>query len=391
MSQSLPIRRFSYQQPECELTVQGVVSPLSQWLEQTVLRELDFCLRVGNTRLQGDRQLLEELMIGVANYLEVYLQWDRVEDLVHLHQVSYGRWRKLELTTLELFDLHVVLEELSGQCQLLPKISLTASNRPIWLSMAAILIAVAGLGTWRITNFEPVPQVSNAKSPAQTPVAVRPEAGITSRDSPRPSVEPTPELKKQPQAPQPITFGNHERSADVKPKPAPPVDDRINRPSPTPASTPQPTVTASAVPSSEAPLAVIPEEPPAESSSRLLNQPQGRSPKVPAKMRIVSLRKLSAPDPSDSVVDYGLAIAQLNDQLNQVLPMGASTEAIPKAVVLILTAVKAEDKRIFRLRAEANQSQAVKQIISLLEEALNRDRNVQLPAGEYELLLQIAE
>jgi hypothetical protein len=362
MSQSS--HSLSYHQPECELSIQAKVSPLSQWSEQTILAELDFCLRIGNLQIKGDQQLLQELIIAVANYLEGYLRWDRVGELVNNHQISYGRWRKLELTTLQLFDLHVVLEELTGQCQLLPKIS--ASNRPVWLSMAAILIAVAGVGTWKITNPETVPQASSIP----TPVAVRPRV-------PKPSQETASRLQPQ--------VAPHQRSLDATRETDPQV---INRsPKERLDFTSEPSAPPMINPTVGVESAVTPAPTP--------NLPQGRSPSIMAELRFVSLKKLTAIAPSGEEIDYAMAIAQLNAQLNA----SSSTlrqkvliaEAIPRELPLILTAVKVANKQQLWLRAEPHQSHEVIQLTSLLQEALNKDTKIELPAGEYELLLQIVE
>jgi len=374
MSQLL--QSFSYHQPECELSLQAKVSPLSQWLPQTILAELNFSLRVGNSRLKGNQQLLEELIVAVANYVEGYLQSDRVGELVSRHQISYGRWRKLELTTLQLFDLHVVLEEFTGQCQLLPKIR--ASIRPAWLGMVAVLIAVVGVGTWRVSSGE-------------TPVAVRPEVPQPLLDSPpvppkasKDSFEPT---KKTTPAP--------EKSAQPQPlKPADPIsngtkiqDEAIPLTSPTAPTSGEPSDPA-----------MIPEEPPAISTNPaqvdpVPNQPQARTGSVSAKIKIVGMRKITVIAPNTEEPDYVKAIAQLNAQLEAKLDRQKVTisETIPRELVLILTAVKVANKQKLWLRAEPNQDNAVQQMSALLQEVLNQNSSIVLPAGEYELLLQIAE
>ncbi len=375
MSQSL--QSFSYHQPECELSLQAKVSPLSQWLERTILAELDFSLRVGNSRLKGDQQLLQELMIAVANYLESYLHWDRVGELANKHQISYGRWRKLELTTLELFDLHVVLEELSIQCQLLPKISI--SSRPAWWGMVAILIAVVGVGTWKMVNPEAMPQLPRG----ETPVAVHPEVQkppIASKDS---SDLVAPEIVP----PQPL------KPADPVPKGAKIPDSNYEGKQDEAISVPSVTAPASGEPTSRvnrSDAAMIPQE---SRPAPVPNQPQAKPPSVSNKIRIVSMRKLTAIAPSSGEPNYAKAIAQLNTQLGAKLDgqKVIMSEAIPRELVLILTAVKVENKQKLWLRAEANQANVVKQMVALLQEALNRDSKIELPAGEYELLLQIAE
>jgi hypothetical protein len=176
-------------------------------------------------------------------------------------------------------------------------------------------------------------------------------------------------------------------------KPADPVSKERNYDSvPTPSPLTSPTAPASGEPTSRAnrnDAAMIPEE----TSALVPNQPQARTPSVSAKIRIVGMRKLTPIAPSSGEPDYDVAIPKLNAQLGTKLDRQkvAVSEAIPQQLVLILTAVKVANKQKLWLRAEPNQSNEVNQLVSRLQEALNKDNKIELPAGEYELLVQIGE
>jgi hypothetical protein len=201
------IRR--YNPPTCTLEISAQNSPLSHWMDKTVISDLSFSLHFDDPRLseeqkiliQGDRQQLEFLCNIVSTYVQKLLQQSTedfrialsendntnttsepeltdippsvlptqtlpsfnsensqtkvyLEPSNHLtHKLFFGNLANqtsgqiIELSLLQLFDLATALDEYSSDMIVLPNTThqTVRHNLPKWAPIAAVLVLAAGL------------------------------------------------------------------------------------------------------------------------------------------------------------------------------------------------------------------------------------------------------
>jgi len=106
----------SYHSPTSELDIWWQKSKLSNWVEPPLVKNLYFHLKLGKSRLEGDRTQLEQLSHIIYNYTQELLTSEEIRSFSHELMLE----KPLEVGTLELFDLLNSLEELEQDLALLP-------------------------------------------------------------------------------------------------------------------------------------------------------------------------------------------------------------------------------------------------------------------------------
>lgn len=245
-SQNLPMQRFDT--PTCLLKVWAERSPLSEWSDRTVVQSLRFRLSIDRHGRQqvikGNQQQLEKLINAVTAYVDRYLAVG--DDTQLRHTLTIPNLPRLELSTLQLFDLCTSLERCANEIVILPSMELEGQRlNPAWLKIVAIVVAMLGLtavaarlilphlgdqGEMQIAsspNALNAPSGSNEQSTtaekeiAPSPVPKSPtSAQITQPKSQRPKDQPTssqsPQSKNTPTASAPDLTWQTEPSAAVR-------------------------------------------------------------------------------------------------------------------------------------------------------------------------------
>lgn len=241
-----------YTPPTCTLEIAATRSPLSQWTNQTVMKNLNFRLSFDDPKLAADQQVvvsgnqqqLEDLWEVASTYVQQLLQgtpdqipWEpslqgsthpqtatllqsaRQADLsLHpqgllSHRLNLGSLATVEsgptvdLTALQLFDLANALEDYHREALSLPTL-----NRPSWMPRVAggwgkiAAIAVVALGiTGTMAKFVldiATPTVQTASAPAERQVNSELSTELFPTLSPPPAV-PSPTVTLQPLPPLP--------------------------------------------------------------------------------------------------------------------------------------------------------------------------------------------
>ncbi len=160
-----------YELPTCLLEVWTERSPLSDWQAQIVAQNLRFRLRLAQSQrdIKGNQQQITNLIEAVTTYCDRWLAQDDFETLDHT--ISVPKLSKLQLTTLQLFDLYESLELCANEFVILPNLVLEVRRlNPNWLKVAAGAIAIVGvsLGTIRLISppFGEQPSFQIASTPA---------------------------------------------------------------------------------------------------------------------------------------------------------------------------------------------------------------------------------
>ena len=195
------IHRFT--PPTCTLEIQGNKSPLSRWTNQALLKNFRFQLKFDDPRqptanqvtVTGDRQDMEQLQIGVDSYIQkflyssfklnndssldsriknqspqnqLYLQSQGLsKHELFLGKLSHdGNIDRIQLSTVQLFDLVTALEAYKTQIAALPELKSTRSKKviPLWSSVAAVMIAAIGITTFALRSPSP-PNVASSSKP----------------------------------------------------------------------------------------------------------------------------------------------------------------------------------------------------------------------------------
>ena len=245
LSQSINRR---YTPPTCSLEIEGKISPLSQWTNTTLIKELNFQLHFDDPRvppekqltLKGDRSQLESLCDAVSNYLQDFLKEsatnltltvkkqettpqpelpEKSPQLLTLpvkptlksqslliHELFLGSLasRKsgavIKLSTVQLFDLANALETCNQEIQTLPNIYSQKQKKTISLwglsATAGVLLAV-GLTLSREQIFQP------SQSPSQETIAFSEQPASQRTPQSQPVIPPNPSPNKQIPTPQP--------------------------------------------------------------------------------------------------------------------------------------------------------------------------------------------
>lgn len=160
-----------YELPTCLLEVWTERSPLSDWQSQIVAQNLRFRLQLAHSKkvIKGNQQQITNLIEGVTTYCDRWLAQDDFETLDHA--IAIPKLPKLQLSTLQLFDLYESLERCGNEFVILPNLVLEVRRlHPNWLKIVAGAIAIVGVsvGTIRLISspFGDQPSYQIASTPA---------------------------------------------------------------------------------------------------------------------------------------------------------------------------------------------------------------------------------
>jgi hypothetical protein len=174
-SQSNTLSR-RYELPTCLLEVWTERSPLSDWQSQTVAQNLSFRLQLahGKKIIKGNQQQIVNLIEVVTAYCDRWLAQDDFETLDHA--IAVPKLPKLQLSTLQLFDLYESLELCTNEFVILPNLVLEVRRlNPNWLKIFAGAIAIVGVSIGMIRLISPPFGEQPSYQIASTPTAVDPE------------------------------------------------------------------------------------------------------------------------------------------------------------------------------------------------------------------------
>ncbi len=263
------IRRFT--PPTCTLEIKAKNSPLSRWTNKLVLKNLHFRLSFDDPKIpeekqvtiKGDRLQLEQLYNAIIDYVQNFLHQsfansDRFSNLLtsdskpylqpqglvshelYLGSLANGNSAaRIQLSSVQLFDLVTALEEYHTQVAALPELDTakTPNLLFIWGSIAAAAILAVGLTTVGVKlsqQTEPDAIASSSKSqPLETVPELKdlapPQVPKLNRTTPKPqpkeplsSTEQLPPppavdvLKPQPDIPDPAKYPLPEVAARAK-------------------------------------------------------------------------------------------------------------------------------------------------------------------------------
>ena len=189
--------------PTCTLEIKGKKSPLSRWTNQDILKNFQFQLSFDDPRIptskqvkvKGDCQDLERLQIAVNSYIQEFLYasfkstsesninsqpnhksdynqpYLQSQGLVN-HELFFGNLThdstsyKIQLSTVQLFDLVTALEAYNTQIAALPELKQAQSQKviPLWGGIAAATVAAVGITTIAIRSQAPHNVASSPKS-----------------------------------------------------------------------------------------------------------------------------------------------------------------------------------------------------------------------------------
>lgn len=212
MSSVLPINTQRYQSGDYTLEITAHPSPLSQWSDRTVIRQLRFSLWIEQPERRrlaaGDQQQLMELSQRVEAYVQTHLtqqSWPANHRLTLLNQ-------DLEVSTLQLFDLAEVLNAYGQNHITLP--AAPKRRRSHWWtgSAAASLLIAVGVTT---IYFQNRPASWNEAVTSQAPEvasdeAFEQDAAVAPEGAPAPETTQTADL---PVADTPTTANKLENSS----------------------------------------------------------------------------------------------------------------------------------------------------------------------------------
>lgn len=218
--------------PTCTLEIKGKKSVLSRWTNQDLLQNFQFQLRFDDPRLpdskqviiQGDREDLELLQGVVSNYVQNFLHASFLEitvspinldyrtkslsnkpylqpkglvnhELFFGHLTQEGTVKKIQLSTVQLFDLVTALEAYNTQISALPELSSTQGKKviPLWGGVAAATIAAVGIAT--IVIRSPTPQNVASSSKSESSVEIPQLNDVVPPQVPETPRKPTPNPK----------------------------------------------------------------------------------------------------------------------------------------------------------------------------------------------------
>ena len=165
-----------YELPTCLLEVWTERSPLSDWQSQTVAQNLSFRLQLaqGKKIIKGNQQQIVNLIEAVTTYCDRWLTQDDFQSLDHA--ISVPQQPKLQLSTLQLFDLYESLELCTNEFVILPNIVLEVRRlNPTWLKIVAGAIAIIGISIGTIRLISPPFGEQPSYQIASTPSVFDPE------------------------------------------------------------------------------------------------------------------------------------------------------------------------------------------------------------------------
>ncbi len=220
MSTQALVQKRLYDLPTCLLEVWSERSPLSEWSDRYVAQNLRFCLtveeigsfgRVKQKTIQGNQNLLGKIIEAVADYADRFLAEDNFSSLNHhLSIPNVPKLNRLNLTTLQLFDLVSSLEQCAIEVTILPTVELEVKRiTPAWLKIAALVIATLGVTTSAVKLIFDRPTLEIVTSSNREPGVVeqlpqrenKSKKEIISAASPSPNTNPKQDRYNAPQAP----------------------------------------------------------------------------------------------------------------------------------------------------------------------------------------------
>lgn len=169
-----------YELPTCLLEVWTERSPLSDWQSQIVAQNLHFRLQLAHSKkvIKGNQQQITNLIEVVTAYCDRWLAQDDFETLNHA--IAVPKLPKLQLSTLQLFDLYESLEQCSNEFVILPNLVLEVRRlHPNWLKIVAGAIAIVGVSIGTIRLISPPFGEQPSYQIASTPAASDPEKAST--------------------------------------------------------------------------------------------------------------------------------------------------------------------------------------------------------------------
>ncbi|MGD1948640.1 MAG: hypothetical protein ACFB14_03225 [Leptolyngbyaceae cyanobacterium] len=173
MSSVLPIDTQRYQSGPYILEVTSYVSPLSQWSDRPVVRQLRFSLWLEQQKLlTGNQHQLVTISEAVETYVQTHLtrQWWPQRHRLELLEAT------VDLSTLQLFDLAEVLNAYGQRQITLP--ALTRRRRPRWWTGSAVASLLVAVGvTTAYLHYRPT--AFNQVATSQAPEAVFDEADLS--------------------------------------------------------------------------------------------------------------------------------------------------------------------------------------------------------------------
>lgn len=166
MSPVLPIDTQRYESGDYTLEVTAHRSPLSQWSDRPVVRQLRFSLWSEQQRLvMGNQLQLVTLSDAIESYVQRHLSqqaWPQTHRLKLLDQ-------DVELSTLQLFDLAEVLNSYGQRHITLPKAP--AKRRRQWWTGSAVASLLVAVGVTTV-YLQYRPAAFNQMDTSQAPEAI---------------------------------------------------------------------------------------------------------------------------------------------------------------------------------------------------------------------------
>ncbi|MEE3716038.1 DUF4335 domain-containing protein [Tumidithrix elongata RA019] len=188
-SQTSQMRRYDL--PTCLLEVWSERSPLSEWTDRPVAKNLRFRLRIEQQTQQkvikGNQSQMTRLIEAVITHVDRLLSSDRLPDLTHT--LTIPNFHALNLSTLQLFDLFTSLEQCADEIAILPSLELEVRRvTPAWLKIVAVAIASVGVtlgGLRLLTPQSPSLQIastpnSNVGSSSEQATSPQARSGVGS-------------------------------------------------------------------------------------------------------------------------------------------------------------------------------------------------------------------
>ena len=250
------IHRFT--PPTCTLEIEVTGSAVSRWQKQKSFNDIQFKLSFDDPRLTeteqvtlaGDRTQLEQLYQAVNQYIQNFLQKSSLEQLLSpsfsesttegdgqpflqpqgliAHELFLGSLEntnsgdKINLSTIQLFDLVTALEDYHQEVATIPNSnSPQTKKRPVWITIAASLILLAGLTAIAFNLYNRSLKLETASSVQEESASNRPPA--EPEPDPKNDVIP-PQITQSPKKPETPKQLENPLSSTEKLPPPPPVD-----------------------------------------------------------------------------------------------------------------------------------------------------------------------
>ena len=219
-SQSNTLSR-RYELPTCLLEIWTERSPLSDWQSQPVAQNLSFRLQLahGKKIIKGNQQQIINLIEVVTAYCDRWLAQDAFETLDHA--IAVPQLPKLQLSTLQLFDLYESLELCTNEFVILPNLVLEVRRlNPNWLKIVAGAIAIVGVSIGTIRLISPPFGDQPSYQIASTPAASDPEKAsippVRLESKVENKVESRANVNASPKSTNPITLGSKPSLSEEK-------------------------------------------------------------------------------------------------------------------------------------------------------------------------------